>query len=72
MRQILRLLDVVGAGSLNVVCEVIRITATEHPRGEFGRPEDKRGGRALVLWSGNPAEEPCRFQQSDNPIVCEG
>ena len=51
---------------------MIRIAATQHPRGEFGRPEDKRGGRALVLWSKNPAEEPFRFQQSDHPIVCEG
>ena len=33
VRQILRLLDVVGAGSLNVVCAVIRIVAMEHPRG---------------------------------------
>ena len=41
--------DVGGAGSPNVACAVIKIALTEHPRGEFGRPEDKRGGRALVL-----------------------
>ena len=72
VRRILCLLDVDGDGSLNVVCAVIRIAATEHPRGEFRQPEDKRGGRALVLWSENPAEEPFRSQQSDHPIVCEG
>ena len=56
---------------LRVICAVMKIAATQHPRGEFGQREDTREGQALVLMSKNPAEDPLPSRQSDDPIVCE-
>ena len=44
----------------------------EGPRGQFGRREDKQGGRALAFPSENLAEDPIAFQQKCLPSVCEG